>query len=150
MNYKILTASANPNDVLFLSNLLHADLEKKYGKGKIEGFIEENKKMIEFHIVYNSENKPVACGALKKFNNSTAEIKRMFVINKHRGKGISKLILSHLEDLAGKLNYKRIVLETGIKQPEAISLYTKFGYTPIKCYGKYSDDDESRCFEKLI
>lgn len=150
MNYKILPSSAISVDVIFLSNLLHADLEKKYGKGNIEDFVEENKKMIEFYIVYDYENKPVACGALKKYDSLTAEIKRMFVINDHRGKGISKLILSHLEDLAARLKYKRIILETGTKQPEAISLYKKFGYSSINCYGKYSDDEESRCFEKMI
>lgn len=150
MSYKISHASADSVDVFFLSNLLHADLEKKYGKGNIEDFVEENNKMIEFYVVYDYENKPVACGALKQHDSLTAEIKRMFVINDHRGKGISKLVLSHLENLAAKLNYKRIVLETGTKQPEAISLYKKFGYTPIICYGKYSDDEESRCFEKMI
>ena len=96
-----------------------------------------------------SEN-AVACGALKHFDDNTAEIKRMYVKPEYRGRGLSKLILSELEDKAKELNYNRLVLETGLKQPEAMNLYNKFGYKPLKCYGQHADDPDSRCFEKFI
>ncbi len=64
--------------------------------------------------------------------------------------GLSKLILRQLEDYAKELNYTRLILETGIKQPEAISLYQKFGYNPLRCYGRHANDPDSRCFEKTI
>jgi GNAT superfamily N-acetyltransferase len=67
----------------------------------------------------------------------------MYVKTDHRGNGISKLILSHLEDVSIKPNDKCILLETGIKQAEAISLYKKYSYTNIKCYSKYYE--ESPC-----
>jgi GNAT superfamily N-acetyltransferase len=125
-------------------------IETKYGKGSIENFHNENDSMLVFLVAVDSFNNPVACGALKHFSNGTAEIKRMFVLQEQRGKGLSKKILAELEKISIKLGYKRAVLETGLKQPEAISLYRSNGYIPIKCYGKYAADPESVCFQKTF
>ena len=148
--FKIKTASANSSEIKFLTNDLHNDLELIYGKGLIEDFTEENSQMVVFYVAYDDNENAVACGALKHFDDSTAEIKRMYVRPDYRGRGISKSILSELEDKAIELNYNRLVLETGLKQPEAMNLYTKFGYRPLKCYGRHADDPDSRCFEKMI
>ncbi len=133
-----------------MSGSLHADLELRYGKGSIEEFIEENKYMIIFFAAVDESGNAAACGALKHFDDHTAEIKRMYVKDEYRGKGLSKLILKQLEDTALKMNYRRIVLETGLKQPEAMNLYEKFGYTKIKPYGRHKDDPDSVCYEKMI
>jgi putative acetyltransferase len=150
MDFKIKTANANSQEIISLSNKLHNELEKFYGEGIIESFKEENETMFVFYAAYNDEGMAVACGALKKFDEITAEIKRMYVKPEYRGRGISKKILLKLEHHARELHYKRLVLETGLKQPEAMNLYSKFEYTPIKCYGRHSNDPDSRCFEKLI
>jgi len=147
---KIKLASANSSEINILTLDLHQDLELIYGKGTIEEFAEENEKMLVFYVAYDDNETAVACGALKHYDDQTAEIKRMYVKPKHRGRGISKLILSELEDKAKELNYNRLVLETGLKQPEAMNLYNKFGYKPLKCYGRHADDPDSRCFEKFI
>lgn len=150
MDFKIKTAGANSKEIISLSNKLHNELEKFYGEGIIESFKEENETMLVFYAAYNDEGMAVACGALKKFDEITAEIKRMYVKPEYRGLGLSKKILLQLEDHAKELNYERLVLETGLKQPEAINLYRAFGYSPIKCYGRHANDPDSRCFEKLI
>ena len=150
MNYKIKKASAVSPEVKLLSDALHKDLELIYGNGIIEGFIEENNQMLIFYVAYNEEENAIACGALKHFDDSTAEIKRMYVKPEYRGRGISKTILLQLEHHANELKYKRLVLETGLKQPEAMNLYIKFGYEPMNCYGRHSKDPDSRCFEKKI
>ena len=147
---KIKLASANSSEINILTLDLHQDLELIYGKGTIEEFAEENEKMLVFYVAYDDNETAVACGALKHYDDQTAEIKRMYVKPKHRGRGISKLILSELEDKAKELNYNRLVLETGLKQPEAMNLYNKFRYKPLKCYGRHADDPDSRCFEKFI
>jgi putative acetyltransferase len=147
---KIKLASANSSEINILTLDLHQDLELIYGKGTIEEFAEENEKMLVFYVAYDDNETAVACGALKHYDDQTAEIKRMYVKPKHRGRGISKLILTELEDKAKELNYNRLILETGLKQPEAINLYNKFGYKPFKCYGRHADDPDSRCFEKFI
>jgi GNAT superfamily N-acetyltransferase len=59
-------------------------------------------------------------------------------------------VLAELELLAGKFGYQALRLETGIRQPEAIALYTIFGFKPIPCFGKYAEIPISRCFEKRI
>lgn len=150
MDFKIKTAKANSLEIISLSDELHKELENFYGKGIIESFKEENAEMLTFYIAYDDNGTAVACGALKHFDETTAEIKRMYVKPEHRGRGISKKILLKLEHNARELHYQRLVLETGLKQPEAISLYNKFGYKPFKCYGRHADDPDSRCFEKFI
>ena len=150
MSFQVRRVSHRSADVKLLSDELHNELELIYGKGMIEDFFEENEQMLIFYVAYNVFGKAVAIGALKHFNDVTAEIKRMYVNPEYRGNGISKLILIHIEDYAKELNYQRLILETGLKQPEAMSLYHKFGYKPMVCYGRHASDPESRCYEKII
>jgi len=150
MKIEIKAAHAQSPEVKELSDLLHKDLELIYGKGLIESFEEENEQMLIFYVAYDDNGIVVACGALKHFDETTAEIKRMYVKPESRGLGISKKILLKLEHHARELHYQRLVLETGLKQPEAKSLYRKFGYNPLKCYGRHTNDADSRCFEKMI
>lgn len=101
-------------------------------------------------LVAYSENKPVGCGAFRKFDSETVEIKRMFVRKEFRGKGISKIILKQLEEIAAEQGYTTAVLETGIKQQEAIALYKKSGYKQTQKYGPYADLEFSICMSKKI
>ena len=150
MNFNIKKASAKSDEITTLTNELHKELEIIYGGGIIEEFIEENETMLVFYLAYDRDENAVACGALKDFDINTAEIKRMYVKPEFRGLGISKKILSALEQHARESHYQRLILETGLKQPEAISLYEKYGYKPLKCYGRHANDSDSRCFEKFI
>lgn len=92
----------------------------------------------------------VACGALRPMEDEVAEIKRMFVSPKHRGHGFSKAVLSELERRAGNLQYRRVRLETGVRQPEAIALYERSGYRRIPNFGIYAGNPQSVCFEKAL
>jgi GNAT superfamily N-acetyltransferase len=74
----------------------------------------------------------------------------MYVKEEFRGEGLSKLVLNSLEDFIKNKGYNRIILETGGKQPAAISLYRKFGYSKIPCYARHSLDPESICFAKNL
>jgi putative acetyltransferase len=103
------------------------------------------------HVVIAYENKtPVGCGAIKDYEKNVMEIKRMFVPFEKRGKGIASVILKELEKWAAELRYKKCILETGYKQPEAIQLYTKNHYTVIPNYGQYTNVTSSVCFEKNL
>jgi len=153
LNNKIETQikQVNPtsSEAIKLTVELFNELEEIYGKGRIEDFTSENEEFIYFILVYyNSET--IGCGSLRHFREETAEIKRMYVKKEFRCNGISKLILTDLENTAKEKNYKRIVLETGIRQPEAVNLYQKYMYKRINCYGRYADDPESICFQKYI
>jgi putative acetyltransferase len=95
-------------------------------------------------------NEPVGCGCFKPFDNTSVEIKRMFVKPEARGNKISALILQELEDWAQGLGFENTVLETGSKQVEALGLYQKAGYTLIPNYGPYIDLPDSICFKKVL
>ena len=92
----------------------------------------------------------VACGAICPLADDVAELKRVFVQVGFRGRGYSKAILSELERQARERGYKMIRLETGLRQPEAISLYESLGYRRIPNYGEYRDSKMSVCYEKAL
>lgn len=103
------------------------------------------------HVVIAYLNKkPIGCGALKKFNNNTAEIKRMFTLPESRGKGIAGKILLELEKWSQELSYSSCILETGKRQVEAVSFYKKMNYNIIPNYGQYKTMTNSICFKKEI
>jgi GNAT superfamily N-acetyltransferase len=100
-------------------------------------------------VVYQNEL-PVGCGAFKKFDDETVEIKRMFVRPEYRGKGVAGIVLKELENWAGEAGFEFAVLETGKKQPEAIRLYEKSGYALIPNYGQYAGIENSICMKKSL
>ena len=107
---------------------------------KIEG--------LQYVIVAYLNEVAVGCGALRPFDKETMEVKRMFTLVDYRGKGIASQILTELESWSLELDYKKCVLETGIRQAEAIALYEKNGYKLIPCYGPYLNVENSKCFGK--
>jgi putative acetyltransferase len=102
-------------------------------------------------VIAYDDGKPVAvaCGCFREMDGErTIEIKRMYVAEKMRGRGIAKAIIHELEKWAAELGEYRAILETGINQPEAIDLYTGAGYGRIKNYGPYINNGESVCMGK--
>jgi GNAT superfamily N-acetyltransferase len=99
-------------------------------------------------VVAYHDDEPVGCGAIKKYTDELAEVKRMFVQPAHRKQGIAEAVLAELERWARELHYRGCVLETGQKQPEAIRLYQKSGYRRIPNYGQYADVENSVCMQK--
>ncbi len=100
-------------------------------------------------IVFENE-KALSCGALKPLDENHSEIKRMYTIEEARGKGLASKVLKELEIWSKELGFTACRLETGIRQPEAISLYQKNGYSLIPNYGQYKNIENSKCFEKEL
>lgn len=92
----------------------------------------------------------VACGGLRPLTAGIGEIKRMYADPAVRGQGIARALLQRLLQHGRDLGLGEIWLETGLKQPEAIALYTSEGFTPIAKYGYYKDEPLSRCFAILL
>ncbi|MCP4943554.1 MAG: GNAT family N-acetyltransferase [Planctomycetaceae bacterium] len=94
----------------------------------------------------------VASGAAKILQHdvSYAEIKRVFVIAQHRGKGLSNQIMHYLESELENRGVTLFRLETGIKQPEALGLYRKLGYRERGPFGSYVADPLSVFMEKNV
>ena len=105
---------------------------------------------LQYVMVLYVDDKPVACGGFKKLDDNKAELKRMFTLTDYRGKGYASALLLALEHWASSLDYKRILLETGINQPEAVALYRKAGYILINNYGPYIGIANSICMEKQL
>ncbi len=90
----------------------------------------------------------VACGGIRRRDDTTGEVKRMYVAPEHRGRGYSRTVLRALEDRARVLGYTRLVLETGTAQPEAMALYASEGYDRIPGYGYHGEEARVRCYAK--
>jgi GNAT superfamily N-acetyltransferase len=93
---------------------------------------------------------PVATGGLRRHDDGEVELKRMYVVPAERGKGFSRVMLAALEARAREMGATRIVLETGNRQPEAVSLYESSSYTRIEGFGHYADAPLSISFEKRL
>lgn len=101
-------------------------------------------------VIGSIHGNPVACGAIRPLEGDVAELKRVFVKVDFRGRGFSKAIVNELERQARARGYRVMRLETGVRQPEAISLYESLGYHRIPNYGEYRDSGLSVCFQKKL
>ena len=94
--------------------------------------------------------RPVGCGAMRQIDKETVEIKRMYVAPEARRRGIARRILTELERLATQCGFRKVILETGTFQPEALALYPAAGYQSTEAYGRYVGCEESHCFAKTL
>lgn len=140
---------------LALMAALTRELEGRYDQDvtvdvtRMPGLHNVNSEGVQFVIAW-LDDQPVGCGAIRPIDETTTEVKRMYVIPAARGQGIARQILAQLETHAITAGFRATRLETGIRQPEAVALYEKAGYVPIPCYGIYAQNPESRCFEKQL
>jgi len=134
----------------FIELVKHLDIELAERDGEDHPYYAQFNKIdkIKFVVIAYENEKPVGCGAIKQYEPRTMEIKRMYVLPENRGRGIANKILSELETWTTELSFKKCILETGKKQPEAIRLYKKNGYILIRNYGQYAQVENSVCFEK--
>ena len=105
---------------------------------------------LDTDVVYYDNDIALGCGAFRQYDLNTIEIKRMYTAPEARRKGIAALILRDLEQWALELSYTTSLLETGNKQPEAISLYQKLGYRNIPNFGPYESVINSICIKKNL
>jgi GNAT superfamily N-acetyltransferase len=109
----------------------------------------------QFFVGY-LDGEPVATAAWRRSSvkalgaDVTAEVKRMYVVPAAQRRGLARRMLAHLEATTAEAGIEALVLETGIKQPEAIELYLSSGYEPIPGFGYYAYSDLSRCFARRL
>ncbi|WP_375296008.1 GNAT family N-acetyltransferase [Saccharothrix sp.] len=108
-------------------------------------------------VVGYLDGAPVACGGWRAHDVADgsvrpgdAEIKRMYTADSVRGRGLSRVVLAELESSARAAGRRRMILETGTRQPEAIRLYQTSGYERIDNFGVYRHDPDSLCFAKEL
>lgn len=147
---KIQRTDSSSEDFRDLVKLLDADLAVRNGEDQAFYNQFNNIDMIKNCIVVYIDEIPAACGAFKKFEEGTVEIKRMYTHSDFRKRGLASTIVKSLEQWAKELNYKKAVLETSLEQNEALSVYEKSGYIRIPNYGQYAGIEKSVCYEKML
>lgn len=142
---------SNDKDFHWLVEQLNRYLDEQYGR--LQDYYSQFNKIdnIPNVVIAYLNDEPVGCGCFKKFDEQSAEVKRMFAREDARGRGVGAAVLTELEKWAAELGYTAMVLEHGDKQPEASKLYQRQGYTVIPNYGQYIGMEEtSICRKKSI
>jgi len=100
-------------------------------------------------LVARVDGEALGCGAFRRIDAVSAEVKRMYVRPGGRGKGIGRAMLRELESQARSLGIRRMLLETGTRQAEALLLYERGGYVRVPQFGRYvGAPSSSLCFGK--
>ena len=146
----IVRTNSSNQDFRQLVQFLDKDLVVK--DGDQHAFFAQFNKLdhINHVLVASMGNVAVGCGAIKEFDEQTAEVKRMFVLPAFRGRGIAGQLIQELERWAAELGYTNCILETGLKMTDAIRVYQKAGYTITGNYGPYVGVKESVCMKKIL
>jgi GNAT superfamily N-acetyltransferase len=100
-------------------------------------------------LVAYVDGSPAACGGWRA-RETDAELKRMYVTPAFRGRGLARAVLAALERTAAEAGYRRLILETGDRQPEAIALYRSAGYEPVPSFGFYADSPSAVHLGKVV
>jgi GNAT superfamily N-acetyltransferase len=90
-------------------------------------------------LVAVQDGELIGCGGWRS-HGEDAELKRMYTAPAARGRGVARRVLTAVEDSARAHGRRRLILETGDRQPEAIGLYTRSGYALIDDFGYYRDE----------
>jgi GNAT superfamily N-acetyltransferase len=83
------------------------------------------------------DGRPVSCGGFKSVDDDVAEVRRVFVDESARGLGIGRRLLEELEEHARRLGYRRLRLNTGDRQPEALGLFRAAGFVEVEDFNGY-------------
>jgi GNAT superfamily N-acetyltransferase len=139
-------------DVVALAHDLVLELAARYGDDDPTS-IHRPHPGARWVLLLDDDGDAIGCGAIQPWSWSEpggaaeiGEVKRVYVVPAHRGRGHAHAIMAALVDLAAAEGYRRLHLETGTAQPEAIALYTGLGWDRIPNYGQYAEDPRSVCF----
>jgi putative acetyltransferase len=104
----------------------------------------------EVYVVARRAGNVVGCGALKRIDDTTAELHRMLVTAPLRRQGVGRALVKELEQQAVRLGYQTLLLETGRRQRAAMALYAACGWKRTQAFGPYVGDGESVCYGKNL
>ena len=103
-----------------------------------------------FVLVRDEAARAVACGGITRFDETRAEVKRMYVVPDARGLGLGRRVLVELEAHARDLGYTGLVLETGDRSAAALAIYESSGFERVACWPPYDTRALSICLEKRL
>lgn len=148
-NISIQTINPDDEKAASILNELSANLYLRFGSDGRNSFTDwQNNNPKFIFVVAKIKNEIVGCGAIRPIDEKKGEVKRMFA--KFPGKKIGQNILAFLEEQAKRIGFTELVLETRVKNLEAVQFYQKQQYRIIANYGKYTDRPEAVCFGKSL
>ncbi|GAA2058501.1 MULTISPECIES: GNAT family N-acetyltransferase [Streptomyces] len=130
-----------------------AELDARYGSDDHEPGTVPSAADIDLFLVARDgggTGAALACGALRRLDAGSAEVKRMYVAPQARGTGVAAAVLRALEAAAVERGWTTLRLETGHRQPDAERFYRRQGYRPIPLFGAYVGSAISVCYERVL
>lgn len=138
----------------FIENcrLLDMDLDRRVGKKiKRDKYKKYNRlDDIKQAIVVYEDGKAIGGGAIRRYDEESVELKRVFIHTEYQGRGIGSKLVLLLIEWAMELGYKKMILETGELLVESCAVYKKLGFLVIPNYGPYVNMPESLCMAKKL
>ena len=101
-------------------------------------------------LVAEVDGVPAACGAWRVHGDGIVEIKRVYVEPAFRRRGLAQLVMGALEESAARAGHRAVLLNTGLRQPEALELYARLGYRDVPGYGIYANSPDARFLGKEL
>lgn len=150
MKAELVLTSKDDADFLRLTNQLMCGYVTLYGNEALDFCPAKALDEVVCAIVARCSGNPAASGAFRRFNGTTAELMRIYVLPEYRRQGLGEQIVSALEDEALRCGFSRMVLVTGDDMQDALSLYKRLGYTHMESYGPHKDDPICVCMEKQL
>lgn len=128
-----------------------SELDSRFGSAGHEPSPPTAEDTAVFLVAYEkSSGQPLGCGGLRRLGDTTAEVKRIYVLPYARGSGVATAILTALEYRARAAGYEVITAEAGSAQPDGRRFYQHGGYTVVPNFGAYAELKESVCFAKRL
>ena len=150
----IIKVKSDHSDFIRLTNQLDGtlqalDSEENGGERLIYESLNQLENLSWALLLYD-DTRPIGCAAIKKHDEKTAEVKRVFVSDLYRGKGLARRLLAELEKEAMLEGYRHLILETGKRNVAAITMYQKLHYQRIDNYAPYDKMSDSVCMKKEL
>lgn len=149
---KLVYTDGSDKDFVKLCKMLDDNLNEIVGGEVQRSQYNQYNTLGDIHdvVLAYCDNIPVGCASFKFFDERSAEVKRVYVQKEYRGKGISKRMMTAIEERARSRGFSALILETGAPLIEAMGLYTSLGFKIIENYGTYKNMRESICMQKEI
>ncbi|MBD2892241.1 hypothetical protein amrb99_11510 [Actinomadura sp. RB99] len=162
LGYEVRATGWDDPDAAKLRDAMQAEMESRYAdrvaeilaaaadpERKVDGTLGVEAEQVVYVGVAYAGGTAIGHVALRRYGDGV-ELKRMYVAPAHRGSGAATALLAAAERAARSLGASRVVLQTGDRQPDAVRLYEREGYTRIPVFPPYEWLTFSICMEKTL